>query len=250
MPAVTSLRLVNADVQMPVVDAVIPSFVHSSGRAITVHGTNFGPESRLFFCGSVLGQPPALSEWMWVYNNATRSRHPIQRVALVGLPNATGVEGLVTIDDKGHDITLCDAMRQKGYELSNCTVEESDFRKVADAELSGLLQFKYVNSSIITVTTPCLSQVCLRVRAFVVRVGARSVCVFARAHVCVWVGGTRCAGRRRRSVCASGCGIGGRGPAIADIVGRGQGAVQRREARPLFRQLDESVRQGGRVPDR
>ncbi len=57
-------------------------------------------------------------------------------------------------------------------------------------ELSGLLEFEYVNRSIITVTTPCLSLVCarprvrprvrprLRVRA---RVRVSSAC--ARAHM-------------------------------------------------------------------
>ena len=181
MPAVTAVRVVNTDVSMPVVDAVVPSSIHTSGRSITVYGTNFGPESRLFFCGSVLGQPHAQrgsSEWTWVYNNATGSRHPIQRVALDGLPKATVIGGLVTIDDKGHNITLCDVMRQKGYELSNCTMEESDFRKVADADLSELLQFKYVNRSIITVTTPCLSQVCLMcTSAFRARLRALRLCL-------------------------------------------------------------------------
>jgi hypothetical protein len=104
---------------------------------------------------------------------------------LEALPHAAGSDGVVTIDAKGHNITLCDAMRQQGYTLSNCTVEESDFEKRADAELSGLLEFQFLNSSIITVTTPCLSQVCARARTCVcVRVQARvrvsSAC--ARAH--------------------------------------------------------------------
>jgi hypothetical protein len=187
MPAVTAVRLVNADVPMPVVEAVVPSSIHASGRSITVHGTNFGPESRLFFCGSLLGRPPALPAWTWVYNNATGLRHPIQRTALAVLPHAARSDGLVTIDDKGHNITLCGAMRLQGYELSNCTVEDSDFRKGADAELSGLLQFQYVNSSIITVTAPCLSQVCACVRERVrACAGAWSCvkCLCVRAYVC------------------------------------------------------------------
>ena len=158
-PAVTSVRLVNEDAAFPFVDAVVPSSVHVSGRRITVHGTNFEPESRLFFCGSVLGQPPALPAWTWVLNNATRLRHPIQRTALAALRHAVGDGGSVTIDEEGYNVTLCDAMQQKGYELSNCTVEESNFRKDPDLELSGLLQFQYMNSSLITLTTPCLSQV-------------------------------------------------------------------------------------------
>ncbi len=157
-PAVTSVRLVNEDVTFPFVESVVPSAAHVSGRRITVHGTNFGPESRLFFCGSVLGQPPALPAWTWVLNNATGLRHPIQRTALAAMRNAVGDGDFVTIDEEGYNVTLCDAMRQKGYEPSNCTVEESDFRKDPDLELSGLLEFQYMNSSI-TLTTPCLSQV-------------------------------------------------------------------------------------------
>jgi hypothetical protein len=78
---------------------------------------------------------------------------------LAALRHAVGDGGSVTIDEEGYNVTLCDAMQQKGYELSNCTVEESNFRKDPDLELSGLLQFQYMNSSLITLTTPCLSQV-------------------------------------------------------------------------------------------
>jgi hypothetical protein len=158
----TAVRLVNEDAALPFVDALVPSSVSLSGRSITVHGTHFGPQSQLFFCGFVLGQTFALPAWTWVLNNATGLRQPIERSALAALRRAVGDDGFVTIDEPGYNVTLCDAMRDKGYEPSNCTAQEPDFRtgpKKPDLELSGLLQFQYVNSSVITFTTPCLSQV-------------------------------------------------------------------------------------------
>ena len=158
-PAVTAVRLVNENAALPFVDAVIPTSIHVSGRRITVHGTDFGPQTRLFFCGLVLGQSSALPTWIWVSNNATGLRQPIERSALAALRHFVGDDGSVTIDEMGHNDTLCDAMQGIGYELSNCTVAEPNFRKEPDPELSGLLQVQYVNSSVITFTTPCLSQV-------------------------------------------------------------------------------------------
>jgi hypothetical protein len=157
-PAVTAVRLLNEDAALPFVDALVPSSLHLSGSSITVKGTNFGPQSRLFFCGSVLGQTSALPAWTWVLNNATGLRQPIERSALAALRHAVGDDGSVTIDER-YNVTLCDAMRDKGYEPSNCTAEEPNFQTDTDQELSGLLQFQYVNSSVITFTTPCLSQV-------------------------------------------------------------------------------------------
>jgi hypothetical protein len=158
-PAVTAVRLVNEDAALPFVDAVVPSSIHLSGRSITVHGTNFGPKPRIFFCGLVLGQASALSKWTWVLNNASGLRQPIERSALSALRHAVGDDGSVTIDEFTYNVTLCDAMRGKGYELSNCTAEAPEFQTDVDEELSGLLQIQYVNSSVITFTTPCLSQV-------------------------------------------------------------------------------------------
>ncbi len=163
-PAVTSIRLVNYDVSFPLVTAVVPSAVHTSGHSVTVRGTNFGPDALVFFCGSVLGHSSVPGKWVWVHNNATGSDLPIRRAQLallrhvvVGGDNSDSI----TIDELGMNSTLCDAMGQEGFELSNCTGGVLDFEPDADPELSALLRVRYVNDSVFTFVTPCLSKVVL-----------------------------------------------------------------------------------------
>jgi hypothetical protein len=168
----TSIRLVNRDVPLPLVTAVVPSAVHTSGRSVTVRGNNFGPDALVFFCGSVLGNPSVRGKWVWVHNNATGLDLPIRRAQLALLRHAVVGGGdaesitidsshSITIDEPGMNSTLCDAMGQEGFELSNCTGGVLDFESDADPELSVLLRVRYVNDSFFTFVTPCLSKVVL-----------------------------------------------------------------------------------------
>jgi hypothetical protein len=163
LPAVTSVRLVNEDVPFPTVAAVVPSAVLTSGRRITVHGNSFGPEPRVIFCSSVLGRPSGPGKWVWVHNNATGRDMPIKRTELALLQRAVlggDHSDLVTINEPGMNLTLCDAMEQEGFQLSNCSGDESDdLEKKVDLELSALLQFRNVNESLLTFITPCLNTV-------------------------------------------------------------------------------------------
>jgi hypothetical protein len=158
----TSIRLVNRDVPFPLVTAVVPSAVHTSGRSITVRGSNFGPDTLVFICGSVLGHSSVPGKWVWVHNNATGLDLPIRRAQLAVLSHAVvGADNSdsITIDEPGMNSTLCDAMVQEGFELSNCTGGVLDFEPDADPELSVLLRVRYVNESVFTFITPCLSKV-------------------------------------------------------------------------------------------
>jgi hypothetical protein len=161
-PAVTSILLVNQDMPLPFVKALVPSMVHISGRVVTVHGTDFGPDCKVYFCGLVLGHSAAQpKKWMWVYNNASGRYVPLRSAALAAKRYVVRRNGSVTIDDSDYNATLCDAMAQEGP-LPNCTMDTVDFQQAADADLSGLLQFRYVSDSVLTFMTPCLSlsQVC------------------------------------------------------------------------------------------
>jgi len=158
---------VNRDLPLPLVTAVVPSAVHTSGRSVTVRGSNFGPDALVFFCGSVLGHSSVPGKWVWVHNNATGLDLPIRRAQLAMLRHAVVVgdsitidsSHLITIDEPGMNSTLCDAMVQEGFELSNCTGRVLNFEPDADPELSVLLRVRYVNESVFTFITPCLSKV-------------------------------------------------------------------------------------------
>ncbi len=188
----TSIRLMNRDVPLPLVTAVVPSAVHTSGRSVTVRGNNFGPDALIFFCGSVLGHSSVPGKWVWVHNNATGLDLPIRRAqlallrhAVVGGGNAESItidsSHSITIDEPGMNSTLCDAMGQEGFELSNCTGGVLDFEPDADPELSVLLRVRCVNDSVFTFVTPCLSKVVLLPRMHVALLSNKScVCTFCR----------------------------------------------------------------------
>jgi hypothetical protein len=159
MPSVTSIRLVNKDVPFPLVTAVVPSAVHTSGRSITVHGNFFRSDALVFFCGLVLGHSSKPGKWVWVHNNATGSDLPIRRAQLATLHATFGGDNWITIDEPDVNTTLCDAMVQEGFKLSNCTAGVLHSETNADPELSVLLRVRVVNESVLTFTTPCLSKV-------------------------------------------------------------------------------------------
>ncbi len=160
-PSVTSYRLLNQGVPFPIVTAVVPSSILRSGRSVTVHGSNFGPDARVHFCNSVLGLPsPSVArKWVWVHNNATGRDVPIKRAQLALLAHALVGDNLdrISIDEPGLNSTLCDAMVQEGFEISNCAGGDLDLEQNVDFELSALLQFHTLNESVFAFTTPCLN---------------------------------------------------------------------------------------------
>ncbi len=77
----------NRDVPLPLVTAVVPSAVHTSGRTVTVRGITLG-DALIFFCGSVLGTHRVPGQMGVVRNNATGLDLPIRRAQLALLRHA------------------------------------------------------------------------------------------------------------------------------------------------------------------
>ena len=183
-PAVTALHLVNKEVAFPLVSSVEPIAVRPTGTLITLSGSLFSPDARVFVAGYVLAdldtypfanaaqlvqggrfssRRRAPRRWVWAKNAARNNRvQPILIRALEEMgANYTGDN--VTFADPVYNSTLCSIMAERNLSKRDASFGAAivDFDERPDRELSDLLDFRWLRTTERDVfyaqfVTPCL----------------------------------------------------------------------------------------------
>ncbi len=184
-PAVTAFRFVNKEVSFPLVVSVEPTSVRPTGTLITVSGTLFAPNARVFVAGYVLADlqtypfanitraqeatdavPAARrrvpKRWVWVNNTARNRVQPISvdQLAEIGV-SFTGEN--TTFHDPHYNATVCSIMAKQRLlnPKASFGANIEDFDAEPDLELSDLLGFRWLGAAAgaspsCTFVTPCV----------------------------------------------------------------------------------------------
>ena len=166
-PAVTALHLVNKEVSFPLISSVEPMSVRPTGTLVTVSGTLFAPDARMFVAGYVLADLQTYpfvnisrklkplsrrrvpKRWVLLNNTARNRVQPIEMAALARMGVSYTGEN-TTFHDEHYNDTVCSIMADLNL-TKNPNASDSagvdNFDAEPDLELSDLVGFRWLRTA-------------------------------------------------------------------------------------------------------